>query len=76
MEESDDKSGEIVWTGPVLASNRLIIASSIGKAYSISPYTGKMLGAVDLPDEVTIPPIVADRTLIFVTDEGELVAYR
>lgn len=72
----DDKSGEIVWTGPVLASNRLIIASSIGKAYSISPYTGKMLGAVDLPDGVTIPPIVADRTLIFVTDEGELVAYR
>ena len=74
MESSDDKSGEIVWTGPVLASNRLIIASSIGKAYSISPYTGKMLGAVDLPDGVTIPPIVADRTLIFVTDEGELVA--
>jgi hypothetical protein len=25
---------------------------------------------------VTIAPIVADKTLIFVTDAGELVAYR
>lgn len=74
--DPEEKTGQIVWTGPVLASNRLIVASSIGKAYSISPYTGKILGAVELPDGVTISPIVADRTLIFVTDEGELVAYR
>ncbi len=33
----DDKSGEIVWTGPVLASNRLIMVSSIGKAIRFRP---------------------------------------
>jgi outer membrane protein assembly factor BamB len=74
--DPEEKSGRIVWTGPVLASDRLIIASSTGQAYSISPYTGKLLGQVQLPDGVTIPPILADKTLIFVTDEGELVAYR
>lgn len=79
LQEWDDeeaKTGRIVWTGPVLASDRLIIASSEGEALSVSPYTGKIMGKIDLPDGVTIAPIVADKTLIFVTDEGELVAYR
>jgi len=75
-QDPDAKSGRIVWTGPLLATDRLIIASSTGLAYSISPYTGKVLGQVQLPDGVTIAPILADKTLIFVTDSGELVAYR
>ncbi len=72
----DEKTGRIVWTGPVLASDRLIVTSSEGTALSISPYTGKLLGQLDLPGDVTIAPIVADKTLLMVTDEGELVAYR
>ena len=75
-EDPEAKSGRIVWTGPLLASDRLIVASSTGGAYSISPYTGKLLGQIALPNGVTIAPIVADKTLIFVTDSGELVAYR
>ena len=75
-DDPEDKTGHIVWTGPVLASDRLIVVASTGKAYSLSPYTGKLLGSIELPDGVTIAPIVADRTLIFVTDAGELVAYR
>jgi hypothetical protein len=72
----DDKTGRIVWTGPILASDRLIITSSEGTAVSVSPYTGKLLGQMDLPDSVTIAPIVADKTLLMLTDSGELVAYR
>jgi outer membrane protein assembly factor BamB len=75
-DDPENKSGRIVWTGPLLASDRLIVASSTGLAYSISPYTGKVLGQVELPAGVTIAPILADKTLIFVTDSGELVAYR
>ena len=51
-------------------------ASSFGQAVSVSPYTGKVLGEVDLPGGVSIAPIVADNTLIFLTNGGELVAYR
>jgi len=75
-EDPDDKKHRIVWTGPLLASDRLIVAASTGMAYSISPYTGRIMGQVELPDGVTIAPILADKTLIFVTDAGELVAYR
>jgi outer membrane protein assembly factor BamB len=74
--DPEDKTGHIIWAGPVLASDRLIVTSSEGTALSVSPYTGKVLGRIDLPDSTTIPPIVADKTLIFVTDSGELVAYR
>jgi len=75
-DDPEDKTSRIVWTGPVLASDRLIVVSSSGQALSLSPYTGRTLGGIDLPDGVTIAPIVADRTLIFVTDAGEMVAYR
>ena len=48
----------------VLAGDRLIIASSIGKIYSVSPYTGEILGETQLDNGVFIEPIVADKTLL------------
>lgn len=75
-EDMEDKSGRLIWTGPVLASDRLVVVSSNGQALAISPYTGKILGKENLDDGVTIPPIVASGTLLFVTTEGQLVAYR
>lgn len=74
--DPEEKTGRIVWTGPVLASDRLIVASSEGEALAVSPYTGALLGREELPDGISIAPIIAADTLIFVTDEGELVAYR
>ena len=71
-----DRSGRIIWTGPLLASNRLIIANSIGEALSISPYTGKILGKIKLPDSITISPIIAANTLFFLSDDAELTAFR
>jgi len=72
----EKRSGRIIWTGPVLASDRLLVAGSHGYALSISPYTGKVLGYADLPDGVTVPPVVAGGTVYFLTDGGDLVAYR
>ncbi|CCG09110.1 PQQ-binding-like beta-propeller repeat protein [Pararhodospirillum photometricum] len=66
----------LLWTGPVLASDRLIVGSSDGYAYSVSPYTGQVLGRIDLPDAMASAPIVAGGTLYFLTTGGDLVAYR
>ncbi|PKU23913.1 pyrrolo-quinoline quinone [Telmatospirillum siberiense] len=74
--DEEDKTDRQVWSGPVLASDRLIVVSSVGKAVSFSPYTGEKLGEVELPAGVTIPPIVAGETLLFVTVDGDLIAYR
>jgi outer membrane protein assembly factor BamB len=76
FEDPKDKDGPIKWSGPVLVSDRLVITGSHGVALSISPYTGKPLGRVKLPDKISIPPVVAGETLYFLTDEAELIAYR
>ena len=71
-----DKEDRIIWTGPLLVSDRLIVAGSQGEAWSISPYTGQVLGKVDLPDGVTVAPIAAGDTVYFLSDDADLVAYR
>lgn len=75
---ADEKKqeGKIYWVGPVLASDRLIVAGSHGKILTVSPYDGKMLGQVDVDEPVRIPPIVADGVLYVLTDEGNLIAFK
>jgi hypothetical protein len=43
---------------------------------TVSPYTGEPLGRMEVPDGITMPPIVADGTIYFLTDDAELIAYR
>lgn len=74
--EDDSKEDPVVWTGPVLAGGRLILASNHGKMVEIDPQDGKALKFTDLPGEVVIAPVVADRTLLLLTQNGDLVAYR
>ncbi len=76
FEDPDDKEDPIVWTGPILASDRLIVAGSQGTALAVSPYDGRIIGEQDLPDGVSVAPIVADRTLYVLTDDAEIVALR
>ncbi|MCW8915100.1 MAG: PQQ-binding-like beta-propeller repeat protein [Magnetovibrio sp.] len=75
-EDPDDREGIIIWTGPLLVSNRLIVASSDGLAIALSPYTGKILGSEEMPDGVSVPPVVAGETVYFLADDATLAAYR
>ena len=75
-EDPENRDGTIIWSGPVLVSNRLIIASSNGYAESLSPYTGELLGKVEIPDGTAIAPVVANQTLYLLTHDAELVALR
>ena len=76
FENEERKRNPIDWAGPVLAGDRLVLAGSHDYAISVSPYTGEILGQSDLPDSVRIAPVAAQGTLIFLTDDGTLVAYR
>ena len=70
------KSGAIYWTGPVLASDRLLLVSSDRQLVSVSPYTGKTLSEVPLKAAGLLPPVVANNALYILTDDGRLTAYR
>ena len=48
-ENEKKKSDALFWTGPILAGDRLIVVSSEGEAFSVSPYTGEPLGRTEFP---------------------------
>jgi hypothetical protein len=59
-----------------LASDRLIVAGSNEEALAVSPYSGRILGVVEMPDRITVAPVVADGSVYFLADDAQLVAYR
>lgn len=75
---ADEKSKEdpIVWTGPVLAGGRLILASNRGQMVEMDPQNGRVIKTTKLSGNVMVPPVVAGNTLLILTDDGDLVAYR
>ncbi len=76
FEDEEDRTDPIIWTGPVLASDRLIIAGSQGRAVTLSPYTGELLGYEELPSGVESAPAVASRSVLFLSSDGSLSVYR
>ena len=72
---SDDKAG-VFLSGPVLADNRLLVATSSGYAFAVSPYTGRIMSFVTLDDGVEISPVVADGITILTTNDADLIAYK
>ncbi|MFQ5974195.1 MAG: PQQ-binding-like beta-propeller repeat protein, partial [Alphaproteobacteria bacterium] len=76
FKDPEDRKGRINWSGPVLVSDRLIVAGSHGEVLSLSPYTGEILGHQPMRDSISIAPAVADETLFFLTDSAKLIAMR
>ncbi|MCW9036039.1 MAG: PQQ-binding-like beta-propeller repeat protein [Alphaproteobacteria bacterium] len=75
-EDMEDQEDRIIWTGPVLTSDRLLVAGSHGRALAVSPYNGRLLGYVEMPDGVTIPPVIADRSVYFLANDATLVSFK
>jgi outer membrane protein assembly factor BamB len=76
VDPEDNTSDPIIWSGPVLASDRLIVLSSDGHAEAVSPYTGKLIGRMEIPDKAFIAPVVANDTLYILTNDANLVALK
>ncbi len=70
------KGKPIRWAGPVLASDRLILTSSDGRMFAVSPYDGKVLSQTELTGPASQPPVIAGSTLYVLADDGKLSAYR
>jgi len=66
----------VYWTSPVMAGDRLILASNTGQALALDPKTGKTLKSLKLGSDALIGPIAAEGMVYFVTDKAELVAIR
>lgn len=75
-EDPEDKTQPIVWTGPVLAGDRLIVGNEQGEVMTLSPYDGRVLGKDELSGPLTLPPSISGNTLYFLTADANLIAYR
>lgn len=64
------------WSGPVLASGRLVVASSHGQVLALDPKTGAQQSALNVGGPVLLSPIAMDGLLYVMTDEAQLVAIR
>ena len=76
FEDMEDREDPIQYTGPVLVGDRLLVGSSDGFVYAISPYTGEMLGNIEVGDPIYVSPIVAEGTVYVLGNDGTLHAYR
>jgi outer membrane protein assembly factor BamB len=66
----------VLWGGPVLAGDRLLVTSSFGDLLAVSPFTGEVLGKLDVRDRVRLGPVIANRTIYVLSDSGRLIALR
>jgi outer membrane protein assembly factor BamB len=71
-----NKSGPIFWTGPVLANNRLWVASSRGDVQSVDVATGQAAPFTRLDSSMSLGPVLANNTLYFLQDNGRISAWR
>ena len=75
-EDEEDKEDPIYWAGPVLAGNRVIVASSDEEVWFLMPGSGRVVRKLDTDGPVLIAPSVADGTLYLLTDDADLMAFR
>lgn len=71
-----DRTVRPEWTGPILASNRLVLVNSDGEAVGFDPKTGNQIASVKLGGPAYVSPSAYDGALYVVTDEGQLVCIR
>ena len=76
FKKEQEKKDRIVWAGPLIVSNRLIVASSQGNVLALSPQNGETLAEVKVGQPIYIEPIAAAGKIFLLTDTGGLVAIR
>jgi len=65
-----------LWSSPLLANNRLLIAGTVGDLVVLNAKTGEIQRTVKLGARTLIGPIAAGGTVYVVTDEAQLIALR
>lgn len=70
------KKNQILWTGPILAGNRLWIANSRGEVMTASVTDGTVSPFTKLGSSVSLAPVVANQTLYILDDGGKITAFR
>ncbi len=66
------KKKEVVWYGPLLSTNKLILVSSDGLVLSLSPFTGKTLSKINFNEKFLNNPIQVKEKIYLISKQGTL----
>ena len=70
------RKNQALWSGPVLASNRLVIVSDKGEIAALDPKTGEIQKRIKIGTDALMSPIASGPYLYVVTETAELIAIR
>jgi outer membrane protein assembly factor BamB len=70
------KAGQIDYSGPVLAGNRLIVTGSNGVIVNVDPATGNFQSQTRVKSGISLAPVVANSTLYVLDNDATLYAFR
>ncbi|HTI66491.1 MAG TPA: PQQ-binding-like beta-propeller repeat protein [Caulobacteraceae bacterium] len=65
-----------IWSGPLLADNRLIVTSTRGEAVALNPKTGARMKTLKLGSGAFLSPIAANGVVYVMSENAELIAIR
>ena len=71
-----DRTVRPIWSGPLLASNRLLLVNSYGDLVAFDPKTGAQTASLKLGAPAYIAPAAYNGALYVLTDRGQLVSIR
>lgn len=70
------RQAQPVWSAPLLAGERLLVAGQTGQLVALNAKTGEVLKRLDLKGASTLSPIAMGDTVYVVTEEADLIAIR
>lgn len=76
LQDPEAKKDKILWAGPILVNQSLLIAGSNSQALLLSVKDGSVQHTLQLPGPTLLSPIVADKTVFFLLENGTLAAFR
>ncbi len=75
-EDPESKDDPIVWTGPIFAGDRLILAGTGGRIIEVTANKGIVSQQWSVDRTVAIPPVISGGTLYILAEDGTLSAFR
>ncbi len=70
------KQNRIVWSGPLIVSDRVIVTSSEGELVALSAKTGETVGELKIGSEIYVPPVAGSGRIFVLSDSGQLTAIK
>ena len=66
----------IFWSGPLMVNGKLLLAGTSSIAVSVDPIDGHILGTQTMSSAVSVAPVAASGTVLILSDDGTLQAFR